>query len=158
MAYATTTYIAIAALAAAAVSAYGAVQSGQVQKKTAEFNAARSREAATSAQEAAASDAYKQMLIDEAEMASNRVYFATSGVRIDDGTPVTSLSAQAGKRAIDVAAIRMRGLQSASNLLAQSGLYSMQGTAAQKAGFIQAGSTLLSGAGQSYSQYKLGKS
>jgi hypothetical protein len=157
MAYATTTYLAVATIAAAAMSAYSSIQMGQSQKKIAEFNSAQSAQAATSAREAAASNAYKQMLVDEAEMASNRVYFATSGVRIDEGTPVTALGTDAGRRALTVAAIRLRGQQEASNLLAQGAISQEQGKSAATAGSLQGASTLLSGAGRAYGTYTLGK-
>jgi hypothetical protein len=154
-------YAAAIAAVAAALTAVGTVSQADTQRKVANFNADRASEAAASKQTASASDAYKQMLVDEAEMASNRVYFNTHGVRIDEGTPIETLGEQAGKRALNVAAIRMRGSMEAGELLNQGSLFQAQGQASQTAGYLNAGSTLLTQASRSttaYQKYQLGKS
>jgi hypothetical protein len=151
MGYAAAAYAVVAV--AAAVTAVGSIVQADTQRKTANFNLDRAAEAAGQKQKASASDAYKQMLVDEAEMASNRVYFNTHGVRIDEGTPLETLGEQAGNRAVNVAAIRLRGSMEAGELLNQGNLFQWQGKAASTASYINAGSTLLTAASSGMNAY-----
>lgn len=152
-------YAAAIMAVAAAVTAAGSAAQGESARVIANTNADRARDVAVEKNKAAASDAYKQQLIDESEMAANRVYFNTRGVRIDDGTPQLSLLNQAGNRGINVAAIRMRGAQEAGELMSQAGIFEAQGSAAHTAGYINAGASLLGGAAREvgpYTKFKLG--
>ncbi len=138
---------------AAGFSAYATIQQGEIQSDTLKYNSEMQRRAAEEKVEAAASDAWKQMKLDEAEMAANRVYFASSGVRIDDGSPALSLVTQAGYRGMNVAAIRQRGMSEASQLFASSQLSQFSSGAAKTSSYWQAGTTLLTGASQMMNAY-----
>jgi len=139
---------------AAATSAYSSVQQGKAQKEMFEYNAALQARSAKDEQEISASDAWKQAKMDDAELAANRVFFNTSGVRIsEDDTPALSLVSQAGYRGMNVAAIRQRGASAASQQLAASRLSSFQGSVAQTASYYTAGTTLLSSAGKMVRSY-----
>ena len=154
MAYATTTYALIAMAVAAAATVYTSVKQGEAQKDISEYNAALQAQSAKDEQEISASDAWKQAKMDDAELAANRVFFNTSGVRIsEDDTPAISLVSQAGYRGMNVAAIRQRGVSAASQQMAASKLSSFQGDVAMTASRYQAGTTLLSSAGQMIGKY-----
>lgn len=152
--------IAIAAAVIAALSlgfsVYSSVQQGKSQQEIFDFNAAQQAKAAQEEKEAASSDAFKQAKLDDAEMAANRVYYNTSGVRIDENTtPALSLETQAGYRGMNVAAIRQRGYAKASQQLAASQISTFQGGMAKKASMYQAGTSLLSGTASILNSYNV---
>jgi len=143
--------------ASAAVGAVGSIQQGKAAQEAAEFNAQMASDAASSKIKAAGSDAAKRAMIDEAEMAANRVYFNTRGVRIDDGSPAISLKAQAGIRGMNIAAIRMRGMEEAGAMYNQASLYRFEGKQAKTASYFSAATSLLSGGGKMLSVYSKSK-
>ena len=86
--YATSTYLAIMAAVVAVAGAGATAYSGYQQNEVAKDNAELQADAAQDTLTANASDAWKQLKMDEAEMASNRVYFNTSGMTINDVIPL----------------------------------------------------------------------
>lgn len=122
----------------AVVSAAGAIQSGNAQKKMAEYNA----------QVAEAQGKYNaERQQDRARrlLAQGRVNIAKSGIQVS-GSPLDVLTDNAMNAELDRLAI----LRSADSKAAMS---RMEGSAAQQAGYFGAATSLLSGAGRAYGLY-----
>jgi hypothetical protein len=153
-----------ATLAATAVSgavgAYGAIAQGQAAKKQAKYQSAVERNNATIAGWQA-TDATQRGQIEEQRQrlatarlrGAQRAGMAANGVEIDSGSPLDILMDTAQLGELDALTIRSNaereayGFRSQSgNLMAQAGLTQMAGRSAQTAGYIGAGSTLLSSA------------
>lgn len=175
------TLTAAASLAATAASgvmaAGGAIMQGQAQKKQATYQAAVER---NNAQIAGwqAEDATKRGQIAEqrqrlqvARLAgTQRAGMASSGVELTSGSPLDVLGDTAMLGELDALTIRSNAEREAygfraqqGNLTAQSGLTQMAGRNASQAGYIGAGSSLLSSAATVYDRkaqydyYGLGK-
>jgi len=143
-----------------AVTAYGAVQQGQAQKKQARYQAGVERNNATiagwQAQDATQRgqiEEQRQRLATARLRSSQRAGMAANGIEIDSGSPLDVLMDTAQLGELDALTIRSNaereayGFRSQSgNLMAQAGLTTMAGRNAATAGYIGAGSTLLSSA------------
>jgi hypothetical protein len=157
-----------ATVASGAIGAYGAIQSGQAQKKQARYQAGVERNNATiagwQAQDATQRgqiEEQRQRLATARLKSSQRAAFGSNGVEIDSGSPLDILMDTAQLGELDALTIRSNaereayGFRSQSgNLMAQAGLTQMAGRSASTAGFIGAGSTLLSTAATAGDRYK----
>lgn len=147
-----------ATLASGAIGAYGAIQSGQAQKKQARYQSAVERNNATIAGWQA-EDATQRGQIEEQRQrlatarlrGAQRAGMAANGIEIDSGSPLDVLMDTASLGELDALTIRSNAEREAygfrsqqGNLMAQSGLTTMAGRNAATAGYIGAGSTLLS--------------
>jgi hypothetical protein len=150
------------ALAATAVSgvvaAGGAVMQGQAQAKQAKYQSAVERNnatiagwQATDAQQRGQIEEQRQRLATARLRGAQRAGMAANGIEIDSGSPLDVLMDTAQLGELDALTIRSNaereayGFRSQSgNLMAQAGLTQMAGRSAQTAGYIGAGSTLLS--------------
>jgi hypothetical protein len=153
-----------ATVASGAIGAYGAIQSGQAQKKQARYQAGVERNnsqiATWQAQDATQRgqiEEQRQRLATARLRSSQRAGMAANGVELDSGSPLDVLMDTAQLGELDALTIRSNaereayGFRSQSgNLMAQAGLTQMAGRSAQTAGFIGAGSTLLSSAATAY--------
>jgi hypothetical protein len=160
--------LSLAATAASGVmAAGGAVAQGRAQKKQAAYQAQVERNNAQIATWQAA-DAVQRGRIEEQNQrlkvariaGSQRAGFASSGVELGSGSPLDVLMDTAQLGELDALTIRSNAEREAygyttqsSNLTAQSGLTRMAGRNAQTAGYISAGSTLLSTAGTAADRY-----
>ena len=149
MAYATMTYIAIAAVAAAATSAAGTIYSGQQQRKAASYSADVAEQAARAARERAAYDEEMHRERIRKTLSTIRSLYGKSGVDMV-GTPLLALEETAAQGEMDALAIRYGGDVAAAQKRSEAALYKMQGRTAQTSSYFQAGSTLLQGAGSAY--------
>lgn len=167
--------LANAALAASVVSgvvgAGGAIMQGQAQAKQAKYQSAVERNNAKIAGWQA-DDATKRGQIEEQRQrlatarlrGAQRAGMAANGVEIDSGSPLDILMDTQQLGELDALTIRSNAEREAygfrsqqGNLMAQAGLTQMAGRNAQTAGYISAGSTLLSSAattGDRYATYK----
>jgi hypothetical protein len=152
------------ALAATAVSgvvaAGGAVMQGQAQAKQAKYQSAVERNnatiagwQATDAQQRGQIEEQRQRLATARLKGAQRAGMAANGIEIDSGSPLDVLMDTAQLGELDALTIRANAEREAygfrsqqGNLTAQAGLTQMAGRNAVTAGYIGAGSTLLSSA------------
>ena len=146
-----TALFAIIGLVMSMVSAIGgamaAKDAGEAQKAAADYNAKVMEAQAQSEREAAAFEETQQREQAAKMRARQKVAYLASGVDLSEGTPLEVLGAQAGEMEMDALAIRYNGEVKAKQSESQARIYRMQGQQAQKAGTINAGSSLLTGFG-----------
>jgi hypothetical protein len=140
------------------VSAGGAIMQGQAQAKQAKYQAGVERNnamiagwQAEDATQRGQIEEQRQRLATARLRGAQRAGMAANGVDIDSGSPLDILMDTAQLGELDALTIRSNaereayGFRSQSgNLMAQAGLTTMAGRSASTAGYIGAGSTLLS--------------
>lgn len=158
---------AVATIAASAVSAYGAIQSGNAAKNQAEYQAAVDRDnqqraewQAKDALDRGAEAERQQRLKVQSALGSQRAAMAANGVDLSSGSPLDILGDTAMYGEMDALTIRSNAEREAygyrvqsQNFATNAQLSQMRGSSAQTAGAIGAGSTLLTGAGQAASTW-----
>jgi len=135
---------AIAAIAGAAVSAYGSYKQGQYQKSAAEYNAKIAERDAELARRKAAYDAETSAEKYKVLMGKQRALYAKAGVDITSGSPLLTMSYQAEQAERDRRAILFSGKTAAESDLDRAKLFRFSGSNAEEASYYSAGSTLLS--------------
>lgn len=151
--YEPTTLTAIAIAAGTAISAYGSYASGRAQKKQAEANAQIAEADAKAAEQKAKYDEDLHRQRVRKILSSQRAAIGSSGVSVE-GSPLLALEETAREGELDALAIRYGGDVSASRSRSEAALSRQEGRSAQRAGYIQAGSTLLTGGARAYGAYK----
>ena len=159
--------IGVVAVGASALSAYGQIQAGQAAKQAGDYNAAIARNNQIIA-ERQAEDAVKRgdIAADEQRRKTARVLGAqkaaigASGVALDSGTPMDIFGDTAAFGELDALTIKSNAARDAygyqvqgMNFEAEGAMARTRGTNAQRASYIQAGSTLLGGAAQGGDMY-----
>ncbi len=142
------TGVEIALIAAAAVSAGGALYQGEQQRKAASENADIAERAALAEKNAAA---YNEELHRERVrkiLSTQRALYGKSGLDMS-GSPLLVMEDTAAQGELDALAIRYGGDVAAAKERSIANLSRMQGSAAATSSYFSAGSTLLS-AGSSY--------
>lgn len=139
-----TTFMVIAAISAIA-GAGSAIYSGIKQEEAADYNAAVSEQAARAAKDKASyeEDIHRERV--RKLISSQRALYGKSGVDMS-GSPLLTLEDTAGQGELDALAIRYGGNVSAAQNRSAATLSRMQGSAARTSSYIQAGSSLLTGA------------
>lgn len=132
--------------ASLALSAVGAVSSGMAAKKAADFNAAIALQRAQRERDIANRNADIFRRRQNALSANERARRAGAGVLPGTGTPLLVADAFLDEVLIGEATIRAGGETRATRLEAEASLARFRGRNARTAGFIRAGTTLLSGA------------
>lgn len=144
-------FLAIIGLIVSMVSAIGgamaAKDAGEAQKAAADYNAKVLEAQAQSEREAAAFEETQQREKAAKMRARQRVAYLASGVDLSEGTPLEVLGQQAGEMEMDALTIRYNGEIKAKQSESQAAIYRMQGAQAKKAGYTNAGSSLLTGVG-----------
>ena len=120
-------------IAGTAASVMGAIQGGKAENSAAQFNADSAR------QEAASREAAQRAQADRA-LGSIRAGVSKSGATME-GTPLAVLSESAANAEIDALNTRYSGQREAA-------LYESRGRNARTAGYVRAGTSLLTGAGR----------
>ena len=115
------------------VGAVGAIRGGRAEASSAQFNADSARQEAQSRENAQRAQAQRQL-------ASIRAGVSKSGATME-GTPLAVLSESAANAEIDALNTRYSGQR-------ESALYSARGQNARTAGYLRAGTSLLSSAGK----------
>ena len=115
------------------VSAFGAMQQGKAEQNAANYNAAAARADAASKEAAQRTQAQRQL-------SGIRANVAKSGATMA-GTPLMVLAESAANAEIDALNTRYAGER-------ESALYSARGKNARTAGYLRAGTSLLSSAGK----------
>ncbi|OPL13591.1 MAG: hypothetical protein AVO39_10350 [delta proteobacterium MLS_D] len=145
MSFMTPGVVAAMTAASTAVTAYSAIQQGQAQKDMAEYNAAVARANADAAVEAAAHEELQTR--EEARRLRGRMMalYGKSGITME-GSPLEVMADAAAEEELDVWAIRKTGSTKAARARSEAELSLMEGKARETSGYLQAGSSLLSGA------------
>lgn len=135
--------------AAAAMSAISQVQQGNAQKSLANYNATVADQQATSTRQWAAYNADRQADKARRLNANAEANFAANGMETE-GSPLVVLADNAAQAEMDNLAIRGQGEAQASYYNAQAAGMRFQGSLAQRAGYIGAGTTLLQAGASMY--------
>lgn len=137
-------------IAGAAVSATAAVQQAQAAKAAATASANFQRQAALSVQNQGADKAADQVQTGRRIAAQQVAAGAANGVRTDTGTPLALSGETAGFAELDALRITNNAQRQAWGYQTQADITTAQGNEAQTAGYMNAGSTLLSSASNAY--------
>lgn len=143
----------IATAAAAAVSAAGAVYSGEQQKKAADYNASMQEAQAKAVDTQTREAIRRQRIQNQSILAAQRTSALSSGVE-ESGSSLLALMENSKRLEMNIADIATHGNAAQYAALNKATLSRLQGQTAQTSGYINAGSTLLSGASNAYSIYK----
>jgi len=123
----------IAGAVGTGLSVIGAIKGGKAEQSAADFNAASARAEAQSRENAQRAAAQRQL-------GSIRAGVSKSGARME-GTPLMVLAESAANAEIDALNTRYSGQREAA-------LYTARGKNARTAGYLRAGTSLLSSAGK----------
>lgn len=137
---------AIAGLAGAAVSAVGSVSAGQAQANAAEFNATVAQQQAERERQIAQREAADFLRRESRVLAASRARRAGSGVT-SQGSPLLVDESTAAEIELGARNILVSGATNASRLEQQAALDRANARSARAGGILGAGSTLLTGVG-----------
>lgn len=147
----------VASVVGAGVSGYAAYQSGQSQKKAMQYNAKMGELKAQDSLQRGADEAGDIRARARRVASGQAEAGAMSGVDISSGTPLALLTETAGLGELDALRTVNNAQREAWGFRAQSELDLFQGRAAGRAGTLNAGSTMLTGAANSYYGYRSAK-
>jgi hypothetical protein len=152
----TATTIALAGLAVSAigagVAAVGQIEQGKAADKAGKYNAQVAENNALAAQQQAEFDAGRLRKRQLILLGKQRANFAKSGVELSgSATDVMYDCALEGE--LDRLAVFYTGNVTAGNQRARAGLERMEGSNAKATGYLNAGGTILTGAGRTASGY-----
>jgi len=151
----TSTALLIAAMAATAVgagvSAYSSYQTGKATQRINEYNAQLADQEAADASRDGRILANSQRAANAKIQARQRALFAKGGVVGGTGSPLLVLAEQAGELEMGALEVQRTANAEAGRLKSQAVLDRMAGKAARQAGTLNAGATILSGAGDAAS-------
>ena len=138
-----------AAIASAVVAAAGAAYSGVQQNNAAKYNASVQEAQAKAVDTRTRESIRRQRIQNQAIMAAQRTSALSSGVE-ESGSSLLTLMENSNRLEKNIADIATQGNAAQYAALNQATLARMQGKTAQTSGYIQAGSTLLSGVSKAY--------
>lgn len=148
--------IAIAGVAIAAVSAgvgaYSAIQQGKAQEDAAKYSAAVDRNNAILASQKSQYEADRQRKRNLILRGKQQAAYAKSGVEIT-GSPEDVMFDSAIEGNLDILATRYAGEISTRDYEGRARLQDLRGSQAASSSYFNAGSSILSGAGQAASAY-----
>lgn len=127
-----------------AISALGAIQQGNAQAASAEYNAKvakRNKSAVLAQTEAEIEDKKTE---NRRQLGSIRAAYGASGLMLD-GSPLDVLEDTAVEQAYDVSKIRYQGAMKAEGYSEQAALFKLEAKSAKTAGWIGAGSAIIGG-------------
>lgn len=142
------TAAAVATVAAAGVSAAGSISAGNSAKKAYDYNAQVSRERAQSELDAAAAEAMQIRTDVARKMGDAKAAYGASGVVLGSGSPLDVMSDLATQGELSTQLRLYEGKLRAKSAIEQANLDTMQGKAAQTAGYYGAAGSLLGGIGK----------
>ena len=146
-------YTAAVMLVLAAVAAYASYEQGQQAQEVQKYNAKVNENRAIEETQRAAFDAARSREQSRRVLANQRAVYGASGVDIAAGSPLLVMADSAKQAELDAQIILSGGQARSSDAIARANIARYQGTAAARAGSIQAGTTLLSGATRAYGVY-----
>lgn len=148
------TGIEIAAVASTVLAAGGAVAQGQQQRKMANYQANQAQADAEAQRAAAKVEADKIRKAGRQQAAAANAALAASGVETGEGTALRITSGITGDAEEDAYTTIMNGYNQGARLNAQAQADRISGRNAATAGYINAGSSLLSAGGTAYNGWK----
>ncbi|MDV0787661.1 hypothetical protein VC623_24020 [Citrobacter amalonaticus] len=148
------TGVEIAAIGASVLAAGGAVYSGQQQKKMSNYQAAQAEADAQAAQASARVEADRIRKAGRAQAAAARASLAGSGVDTGEGTALRITSDITRDAEQDAYQTILNGVNQGARLNSQAQADRISGKNASTAGYINAGSSLLSAGGTAYNGWK----
>ncbi|EIR5449856.1 hypothetical protein LW773_004523, partial [Salmonella enterica] len=128
--------------------------SGQQQKKMANYQAAQAEADAEAAQSAARVEADRIRKAGRAQAAQANAALAASGVDTGEGTALRIQSGIVGDAEQDAYQTILNGVNQGARLNSQAQADRISGKNASTAGYINAGSSLLSAGGTAYNGWK----
>ncbi|HEV2673378.1 MAG TPA: hypothetical protein VGV37_02485 [Aliidongia sp.] len=128
--------------ATAAVTAASAISAGNAQKSAASYNAQVDQQNAQQQQGVAASQELAQDRSDRQKLGQEASAFGAGGVDMS-GTPLDVMADSATQARLNALSIKYNGQVGANRDLSQGAIATFQGNQAQTAGYLNAGSTLL---------------
>jgi hypothetical protein len=157
MAYATSTYVAIATIAAtvasAGVSAYSSMQQGEATRKTTEYNMEIARRNAETKRLVAEQNIATQKRKNEADLARQRLSFGLSGAVPGEGSLLESQLKTKEEMAYTEAFMGWQRDVGADTAVTDMISMNYQGKSAERAAYTQGVGNLLSGVSKAGSMY-----
>ena len=147
------TIMMVATVAGTALSSYSQIQQGKTANMIAQRNAQIQTRNAQIAQQNAEFNAKLKERDDRRRRSSQVAGLQGSGVEIYEGTNLIAMAEQEYTDDMNAQLIRRGGTIESQNLVQQAGITSAQGKASQQAGYLGAGSSLLTGAGKAGMHY-----
>jgi hypothetical protein len=138
------------AIIGAGISATSAIEQGQSAKAAADANAAAQRQTAISTENVGAQQASDKQLATRKLIATQVASAGAGGIDPSTGTPLTIEGQTAQMGELDSLRIINNAQRTAWGYNTQANIDEFQGSAAQTAGTLNAGGTLLSNAGNTY--------
>ena len=145
--------MAVASVASAGISAYSSYQSGQATKRLMNYNAALAEQDAMVKERDGRLLANAQRAQNQRLLARQRSLYAKSGVDMT-ATPLLVEAEQAGQLEMAALEVERQGTIAAGQSRQQAVIDRMQGTAASRAGALNAAGTILQGIGSAASTYR----
>ena len=139
-----------AILGGAGISALASASQGNAAKAESDFNAAMSRQQAMNAQQVARSNEQDFRRQQSRAAASRRAAMGASGVNIGTGSPLLVSSDLEREVELQAQRIRHGGQVASTRLEQQAQLQQQAGRNLQSAGYLRAGSSLLTGYARAY--------
>lgn len=131
--------------ASAAVGAVGAIQQGRAASAAANYNASVSERNAQIEEMQAAEDAERSRRATRRRLGAMRAAYGASGVALE-GSPMDVLEDSYAEGELDALTIQYQGRMAAMNSRENARLERMRGRASKTAGYLKAGTSLLTGA------------
>jgi len=147
------TWMAIAAVAGTAMSAMGQIQAGQSQSEWSNYNAQIAERDAQNTRNLAAFDAEQKRKETQSLIGRQKALYGKAGVTME-GSPLLLMEETASEGELDARMIEWSGSNKSERYMSEGQLSRMKGSQAKTAGYIGAGSTLLTGGAQAYGAYK----
>ncbi len=140
-----TTALAVTAFAGAGLQAYGQIEEGRAAKEAGEWNAAMAEYDAAYAKQKAALDELRLRQEGKRTIGSARAIAGASGFATESKTDQDLILDMRRNIEMDAAIIRYQGDVNAWSSMQEAEISRYQGKAAQRAGYIRAGGTMLQG-------------
>lgn len=144
------------AVAATAVTAFSKIKEGAAVRDANNANAAILREKAASERDAAAVDAYQIAQDNTRKQGQIVSAYAAGGVDVGSGSPLQVMADAALQGELTRQLRLYQGELNARTATAQAKIETAQGSAAMTAGYLGAGSTVLTGGMNIYNKYGQG--
>jgi len=139
--------------ASAVIGAIGAIQQGKAAKAAADYNAAINMQNAEIARRDAAAQAAQSQREGYLRLGAIRAAQGKSGGAASEGSVLDVLGDQAAQNELERQNIVYQGEQRARGYINTANLDTFSGKQAQKAGYLKAGTELLSGGANAYGAY-----
>lgn len=132
-------------IAGTAISAFGAIQQGNAANAAAQAQAQAQEQQAEAERRSSAFESEREFKKQQLQLSSARAAVGASGVGFQ-GSPSAVITANAAQGQLDLAAIQYGSQLRQNTLMTQADLTRMEGRQAKQAGFINAASSVVSGA------------